>query len=343
LIRKQIETLVNGSKNKKGYGYKVIFVQRNDRKIGKQSFPDRILFETLEDYLKFLDMEEEYDQFLQTTQNIIKEFPQLIPLIESKPKIIIENFGKWDDIIKVCRYFIENPQPNIYAREIPLDISTKFIENNESILSILLDILIEEHVNKEEKVFNKRYNLKSDEALVRIRILDSEIAQNLFSGVDDLSIPQSKFAQLDIPCKRVFVLENKTNILNFLTLPSLKDSVAIFGKGFGVGTLKDARWLSNKQIIYWGDIDPHGFQILSQMRSYFPHTLSCMMDFETFMEFEKLAVTGAYTNVSELNHLTHEEHLLFEHLSSLEKNNRLEQEKIPHGYALKKIHETVDI
>jgi hypothetical protein len=258
---------------------------------------------------------------------------------------ILEKLDKWDDIIKVCKYFIEYPKPNVYIRELPLDISTKFLEENKALIKSLLDILIEEHLNKDENEFEKRFNLKYSEPLIRLRILDDEIAQNLFHGVNDLSIPQGQFNTLNIPCSRVLILENKTNysnIFNFLSLPSLKDSISIFGRGFGVNLLKNAKWLSNKQIIYWGDIDAHGFQILSQIRGYFPQTQSCMMDIEAFTEFKDLAVTGTETNLTNLKHLNLEEHRLFEHLISLKENNRLEQEKIPHVYALKKIHELVN-
>ena len=162
----------------------------------------------------------------------------------------------------------------------------------------------------------------------------------MFFGVNDLSIPHTQFVSLNVPCKRVFVLENHTNfsnIFNFLTLPHLAESIAIFGKGFQIGLLKNARWLSDKQIIYWGDIDAHGFQILSQIRGYFPKTHSCMMDFETFNDFKDLAITGIDTTMPELAHLTPDEHQLFTHLLELNERNRLEQEKIPHAYAIKKI------
>ncbi len=341
LIRDGIEVLINESKDKKGYGYTVEFIQRNDQKIGTQNFPDKIFFETLDDYLKFFRKGKEYEHFMIVVNKLTNDLPQLLPWAESNPMKVIDNLERWDDLIKVCKYFLINPRPYIYIREIPLDISTKFIEENTAIIRALLDILIEEHVNKDENDFNKRFNLKDVEDLIRFRILDLKIAQKLFSGIDDLSIPQSQFNQLALPCKRVFVLENKTNVLNFLTLPSMEDSVAIFGKGFGIRALKDATWLADKQIIYWGDIDPHGFQILSQIRGYFPQTQSCMMDFETFKEFENLVVAGAYTDVTELKHLTPEEHLLFNHLSSLEINNRLEQEKIPHRYALEKISKII--
>lgn len=342
-LKEEIEKLKNESKEKKGYGYSVELTRKNTRSAGKQDLPTRIYFEDIDNYLKFLRKEKEYNHFVMVTRQTEKELPQLIPWIESNSKKVLDNLDRWDDILKVCKYFLENPKPNIFIREIPLNISTKFIEENKAIIKYLLDILIEEYVNKNETNFNKRFNLKYDEPLIRLRILDSKMSQKFFSGVDDLSLPQSQFNQLDIPCKRIFVLENKTNVLNFLTLPSMENSIAIFGKGFGVGALKEAEWLSSKQIIYWGDIDTHGFQILSQIRGYFPHTQSCMMDLETFREFEELVVTGTYSDVTELEYLTHEEQLLFKHLSSLEKNNRLEQEKITQGYALKKIYETVNV
>lgn len=344
VINEEIKKLKSEAKEEKGYGYSIEFTLKNDRKIGKQYFPTRIYFEDLSNYLRFLHKEKEYRSFMLATQQIIAVLPQLQPWIISNPQKVLDNLGKWDDLIKVCRYFIEHPNPNHFIRELPLDISTKFVEENEIIIKVLLDILIEEHLNKDETDFKKRFNLKYSEPFIRLRILDQQIAQDLFSGVDDLSIPQSQFNKLNIPCRRILILENKTNysnIFNFLTLPSIKDSISIFGKGFGICSLKKAQWLLDKQIIYWGDIDAHGFQILSQIRGYFPHTQSCMMDIETFSKFQHLAVTGADTNVLALENLTHEEHELFEHLINLKENNRLEQEKIPHVYALKKIHEIV--
>ncbi|MFZ3167600.1 MAG: DUF2220 domain-containing protein [Candidatus Methanoperedens sp.] len=151
---------------------------------------------------------------------------------------------------------------------------------------------------------------------------------------------QTEFNILNITCKRVFILENKTNfsnIFNFLTLPDMKNSIAIFGSGFRLELLKDALWLNDKQIIYWGDIDAHGFQILSQLRFYFPQTQSLLMDFETFNEFKDFTVTGTETNIKQLTNLTLEENQLFKHLLNLKKKNRLEQEKINQSFVVKEI------
>jgi len=339
-IQREIENLRQESKDTIGYGYRVDFIKRKDQKIGEQFFPERICFETKNDYLKLVRKEKEYQKFITVTNKIITEIPELKVWISNHPQKVIDNFEKWDDLLKVCKFFIKNPKPNFYIRELPLDISTKFVEENQGTIRMLLDMLIEEHINKDENDFEKRFNLKYNEKLIRVRILDDQLAQKLFFSIDDLSIPHSQFVTLDIPCKRIFVLENHTNfsnILNFLTLPHLAESIAIFGKGFQIGLLKNAHWLSDKQIIYWGDIDAHGFQILSQIRGYFPKTRSCMMDFETFNDFKDLAITGMDTTVTELAHLTQDEHQLFTHLLGMTVNNRLEQEKIPHQYAVKKI------
>ncbi len=339
-IHKDIQNLRNKSKEQLGYGYLIDFIKRKDQKIGEQQFPDRIYFENEIDYLKFINKEKEYQEFILAINQITNTIPNLNEWIMQNPLKVIENLGKWNDLIKICGFFISNPRPNRYIRELPLELHTKFVEENKAVLRSLLDFLIEEYSNKDESQFERRFNLKFDEPLIRLRILDEEIAEKYFSGLTDLSIPQTEFNTLNIRCKRVFILENKTNfsnILNFLTLPNMKNSIAIFGRGFGLGLLKDALWLNDNQIIYWGDIDAHGFQILSQLRLYFPHTQSLLMDFETFNEFKDFTVTGTETNIDQLTNLTVEENQLFKHLLNLNKKNRLEQEKINHSFVVRKI------
>ncbi|MCX9083763.1 MAG: DUF2220 family protein [Candidatus Methanoperedens sp.] len=339
-IHKEIQNLRNKSKEQLGYGYLIDFIKRKDQKIGEQQFPNRIYFENEIDYLKFINKEKEYQEFKLAINQITNTIPNLNEWIMQNPLKVIEHLGKWNDLIKICGFFIRNPRPNRYIRELPLELHTKFVEENKAVLRSLLDFLIEEYSNKDESQFERRFNLKFDEPLIRLRILDEEIAEKYFSGLTDLSIPQTDFNTLNIRCKRVFILENKTNfsnILNFLTLPNMKNSIAIFGRGFGLGLLKDALWLNDIQIIYWGDIDVHGFQILSQLRLYFPHTQSLLMDFETFNEFKDFTVTGTETNIDQLTNLTVEENQLFKHLLNLNKKNRLEQEKINQSFVVRKI------
>jgi hypothetical protein len=345
-VKEWIARLVNGSRERLGYGYTVDFVVRKDRKTGEQKLPQRIWFSCEGDYLRFLDKEEEARAFKRDVREIIADLPRLREWSFANPLQIVENVGKWNGLLAVCKYFILHPKPNLYVRELPLELPTKFVEEHKFVLRQLLDALISEHVNHDESVFEKRFHLKYDEPLIRLMILDEDMARRCFSGLRDVSIPQSAFNTLSPACTNVLILENKTNfsnIINFLSLPELKRTVAIFGKGFQLGLLGNAAWIADKRIFYWGDIDVHGFQILSQLRASFPNVCSIMMDRETFQTFGNYLVTGAETNVARLPHLTQEENELFKLLMGLRESNRLEQEKISHQYAVRKIQHAISL
>ncbi len=343
-IKGEIARLVKESCDKVGYGYSIEFVTRRDGNTGDQRFPQKIWFKHEDDYLRFIGKVKEYQRFKENVGIILNCIPALRQWLLANPLKVIECADNWNDLLKVCTYFLSNPKPALYIRELPLEIHTKFIEENKAILRQLLDFLISEHINNAESEFEKRFNLNYDDPLIRIKILDREIATRCFSGITDLSIPQREFNSLKPDCSTVFILENKTNffnILNFLTLPTLTRSLAIFGKGFQLNLLKDAKWLLDKRIVYWGDIDLHGFQILSQLRSYYPQTESLMMDTETFNKFQQYCVTGAESTITQLHNLTSEEKILFELLVRLKGKNRLEQEKIPHAFAVGKLSQHI--
>lgn len=319
----EITALLSQSKEKKGYGYTVKFQTINKKEIGTQDIPSEISFQTENDFLKFLHKEKEVVRFRTDCTFILSKFPELRGWIIKYPKKIIENHLQWNDLLKVCDYFAENPKPNLYIRELPIQIHTKFIENNKGIIKELLDILISEYTNKNETNFEKRFNLKYAEPTVRFRVLDENISSHYLLGINDLNIPIGQFEKLNLPIKKVFIAENKMNILTF---PMIENSIIIFGSGFSVENLKRVEWLKDTELYYWGDLDVHGFEILSQFRGYFSNVKSILMDKLTFEKYFDDDKGTSSTNSAELN-LTAEEQELYELLK--ENNWRLEQEKIP--------------
>lgn len=92
--------------------------------------------------------------------------------------------------------------------------------------------------------------------------------------------------------------------------------------------------LKSTKLIYWGDLDAQGFEILSQFRSYFTQVKSLLMNKETFDKyFENDLGTPCKINVK-LN-LTTEEEELYQYIK--ENNYRLEQEKIPQSYVVEQL------
>jgi hypothetical protein len=334
-FKKELNELILSSKEKKGFGYSITYKEIKSKSIGSQSVPSSIFFETKLDFEKYLKVEVEVKKFISNYNKLAKSFPEINPWLEKYPKKVIDNSDNWTNILKVCKYFKSNPKPNLYIRELPISVDTKFIETNVSILRELLDIIIEPFINKDKTKFEKRFNLKYSQPLIRFKILDLKISMSHFSGLNDISIPINQFNSLNLNLETVIVVENKTNLHTIaLTLPEMEKTIVIFGSGFKVENLKNAEWLNKLKILYWGDLDVQGFEILSQMRNYFHQTRSFLMDevtFDKFFENDK----GTLSNVNSPLNLTKIEMNIYEKIK--ENNWRLEQEKIPLGYVNKQM------
>lgn len=329
-FEKELLLIRSQSKEKRGYGYSLEFQTVKTKYLGLQDIPTQLFFETETDFFRYLGKEKEAKEFQTDSSGILAAFPELTEWMAKNPAKVIQHHKDWPGLLRVCQYFTENPRPHLYVRELPIPVHTKFIETHKGIIRSLLDILIPTDLQPEEKDFEKRFNLRYGEPLVRFKVLDSSISTQFFSGVDDLAIPVSQFEQLELPIEKVIVVENKTSLYTTLTLPNMEKTIAVFGKGFAVHELKRVKWFHSLELLYWGDIDAQGFEILSQFRGYFPHCQSILMDQTTFDHFFEND-PGTPTQVTAELVLTHEEQQLYE---VVKKNNcRLEQEKIPLDYA----------
>jgi hypothetical protein len=328
LLQQEIEALYCHSKNQTGSGYVVQTAGRNFRRIGNHELPDAIIFETIEDYITFTGYKKEWNVFLTNYNNIKNSIPSLHDWVLQNCLWLTNKNINWNDVLEVCLYFIKTPRPHLYLRQLPIEIHTKFIEENNALIQSLLDYLIPDHIRSAaQKRFAERYFLKYDEPLIRIRMLDIDLTCSC--NFSDISIPLFDFEKLDIAARNILITENK---MNFLTLPAMPSTIAVWsGGGFNVSYLRNVVWLKERHILYWGDIDEHGFQILHQLRSYYPHTQSIMMDYKTFEHFSEFAVTGARNKSEKLSLLNDGERKLFKQIKLVDKN-RLEQEKISQVY-----------
>jgi hypothetical protein len=151
------------------------------------------------------------------------------------------------------------------------------------------------------------------------------------SVLPDITLNAASFAALALPVERVFVTENETN---FLAFPAVAGSIVVFGAGYGWEALARAEWLHRCQLHYWGDIDTHGFAILDQLRGYFPHAASCLMDRETLLAHRSHWGEEREPARHDLSRLTTEEAAVYDDLR-LDRHQpklRLEQERVGYGW-----------
>lgn len=335
-LRKGVRDLQAQSREQRGYGYALEYQVQQKRFSGSQTLPVQVIIETEQDFLRLVEKEEEFGLFWQDVALIRERLPQLEVWMARYPLRVVEQHGLWSDLLAVCLYFLEHPRPQLYIRELPISVHTKFIEQHRGIVRELLEqILPAEAVMAEAVTFEQRFGLLEKEPTVRVRLLDEQLNRRYELPLTELSVPSSQFATLNLlRGQRCIITENE---MTFLTLPPWRDTFALFGGGFMVSNLENISWLTECPIFYWGDLDAQGFQILSRLRALFPHVTSVMMDQETFSAFATFCVASTPCLIRQLPHLTPEEHDLFLHLA--ENGLRLEQERINHTYALKQLQQ----
>jgi len=331
-LMQKFELIEKNSKQKIGFGYKIKWKKTvTTREKGEITLPEYVFFQNTENYLKFIKKTSDFEDFKNIYQFLITEIPELQNWILKNPLQVTFLKEKWTDLLKVCKYFLYTHKINIslYIRELPIEIHTKFIENNKPVLSsILNDILPENKINSnftgtKDNNFEKRFYLNYDKTLIRLRILDKNLYIN---NLSDISILPDEFFNIKIDCKNVFIVEN---LMNLLTFPKIEKSIVVWGKGNRVNIMKNANWLNDKNIYYWGDIDTWGLHILSSLREHFNNVKSILMSKIIFERYNNFSVKEKTSNPKIPKNLTEKEKTLFEYLLDLPKEkNRLEQEHI---------------
>lgn len=230
-----------------------------------------------------------------------------------------------DGLLAVTQYFLSHPQPDCFARELPVPVDTKFIERNETILRTWLDILLPPAaIDVNEKKFARRFGLRDGELHYLVRLLDSSLGGEIGLPFDELSLPLRHLSSLPVADVTVIIVENKVNLL---TLPHRERTVAMGGVGNGVIQLAKLPWLASSPILYRGDIDVDGFRILSTLRNRFSQVASMFMSLDILERFSEFIVPYRSPSHNSPVNLTEAEQQAFDRC--LAEGLRLEQEHLP--------------
>ncbi len=182
--------------------------------------------------------------------------------------------------------------------------------------------------------FARRHGFVHPPELVRFRMLDERMPT--LGSARDLTMTAEAFSTLRLPVSTVIVTEN---LVNFLALPDRPDALALFGAGYGFSALRNAAWLQECRVLYWGDLDTHGFRILDQLRAVHPHVSSVLMDEATLHAHREVWGSEPTPSSAELPRLTSEEALIYRALRDHVHGPavRLEQELIRWDWAIERL------
>lgn len=279
-VRGWIKALEAGSKTVVGHGYDIAWRDINHRQLGRNRIPDKVIVETEADALRLLGRHGDARRFDQLAALTLGPFPQLTDWIGRRALVVLEQAAAWERIVAILQWFVANPRPQLYLRQLDIaGVDSKFIETRKALLAELLDQVMPADAIAATAVgarqFEARYGLLGKPALIRFRILDPT---RQIGGMSDISIPVAQFAALKLDLEHVFITENEINGLAF---PDVDRGMVIFGGGYGIDRLAKVEWLRQRDIIYWGDIDTHGFAILDRLRASLPQVRSMLMDAAT--------------------------------------------------------------
>lgn len=334
-----IRSLEAASRSGRGFGFDLIWRDVRHRQLGRNRVPFEIVVPTEADGLRLLRKQGDARRFDEIVGATTLRLPELLPWLARRPLVALQHGGDWHRILSVVEWFRDHPSSGLYLRQLDIEqVDTKFIETRRGLLSELLDIVLARDAvgvpAGAASSFESRYGLLSKPAVIRFRLLGTTGG---LAGLTDISTPVDAFARLELNPQAVFITENEVNGLAF---PEVEDSIVLFGLGYGLDVLAGAEWLRRSRIIYWGDIDTHGFAMLARLRSYFPAVESVLMDEETLSTHRPMWVHEERPFLGELVRLSDAERGVFEALKGNRFGDRirLEQERIAYRHLLARLH-----
>jgi hypothetical protein len=328
--------------------------------VGANQLPAAAVFASAADEIAFAGRAKNAARFVELAEELAALDPTFRGWALRRPLQLLELDSDALTAARVALWLRDNPEPGVYVRQLSLPgVHTKFIENHRKVIDELVEGLRVEPVppvdaGEDEPLtdapaapgsllgqtvartpaarFAARHGFVHPPELVRFRALDP--GTPLLGKVRDLTITAEDFCALNLPVKTVLMTEN---LVNFLALPECPGTLAVYGGGYGFSSLRDAGWLRDCQVLYWGDLDTHGFRILDQLRAVHPHVVSILMDEATLLAHRDVWGSEPSPSRAALSRLTDEESALYEALGndSFGKSVRLEQELIRWDWALR--------
>ncbi|WP_240757644.1 Wadjet anti-phage system protein JetD domain-containing protein [Nakamurella flava] len=212
-----------------------------------------------------------------------RETPRLREWMGAYPLRVLALRDEWDTLMATVVWISRQSRKDLYLRQIDVPgVDTRFLERHRNVLTDLLDRQlptgrIDRTAARAE--FEQRFGFRRRPTFVRFRPLRGD---QRFAGLPDLSVRSDDFAALAPIGARVMAVENEAT---YLAVPDLTDTVIVLGSAaLAADGVAVPPWLAERELLYWGDIDTHGFAVLDRLRHRHPRVRSLLMDRTTLAE-----------------------------------------------------------
>lgn len=297
------------------------YKQVGGRHFGANSLPARAWLDSYDDTWRLLRVGAEVRRLTRLIE--AAHGTRLVPWLTGHPMRALRLADDWDRLLATVQWIEQRQAPGMYLRQVDVPgVNTKFIERHKGVLAELLNAQLEpSRVADGVSDFAGRYGFLRRPDYVRFRVAGR------FRGFSELSVRAAEFTAPPESITRAYVLENEITYLSFPVPPA---AIVILGGGYAVPVLELLGWLAGLDVVYWGDIDTHGFAILNRLRHHLPQARSMLMDRITLLAHRDHWVTEASPTAVNLNRLDRAESALYADLisGSYAPSLRLEQERI---------------
>jgi hypothetical protein len=300
---------------------RVEYKQVGGRHFGANSVPCRAWLDSYDEAWALLGVRSDVRRLRGLIENTVGT--RLVPWLAHHPMRALRLADAWDKLLATVHWIEQRQEPGMYLRQVDVPgVDTKFIERHKGVLSELLDIQLDpSRVDPAAPDFAGRYGFLRKPSYVRFRM------DGGFRGFSELSARVDELTAPPDGVTRVYVVENE---ITYLAVPVPPGAMVIFGAGYAVSVLEPLGWLTGLDVVYWGDIDTHGFAILNRLRHCLPHARSMLMDRVTLLAHRDHWIAEPSPSAAALDHLDPAESGLYADLVSntYAPSIRLEQERV---------------
>jgi hypothetical protein len=298
------------------------------RYIGANLIPGRAWVDGYEQAWALLGTAAEVRRLTELAEQTKAACPRLVPWLTSHPVRALGLAADWPQLLATVAWIDQRQTPGMYLRQVDVPgVDTKFIERHKAVLTDLLDQQLDPgRIDPETRDFEARFRFRRKPAYVRFRCSASHTGAH-DGGFTELSVRADELTAPPPAITRAYIVENE---ITYLAFPLAADAIVILGGGYAVPVLESLAWLPALDVIYWGDIDTHGFAILNRLRHHVPHARSILMDRATLLAHREQWVTEPAPTTAGLDLLDPAEQALYQDLvtAELAPAVRLEQERI---------------